>query len=434
LRDSPAGILTVEGANHDELRMGDGGSSSKGGSKYVWITSTHPITEGFTGKVRVTTFSSGLGHMTDKNSWLGTDIELLAYYDNAGEIKAKLLAAEKGAKLTDGSFAEGKRVFYGAQHFANLNDAGKTIFNQAFEWVLWSNEDYSFTHTPPVITLIGSSEVSINQDATYTDLGATAVDYFGTDISEFIIPDYGSLNTELPGTYVVTYSVMDSEGYVSEATRNVEVIATSSTTSEMLNIALICKRSSCNHDEKDKPLKEHLLDLGHEVSTFNHKKQFNTAEYDLIVVSESVKSEHTKWLKTVTKPILTVEGANFDELELAVGGSSSGGKSKYIVVNAPESHQITAGLGIVPGVPVQVTTKVNHLGHMTNYAAGVQEIAHYESTGGSVKGKILVINTGDVLVEGTAPAKRAFYGAQYFDNLNELGVTLFDRTLEWVVS
>jgi len=227
---------------------------------------------------------------------------------------------------------------------------------------------------------------------------------------------------------------MDSEGYVSEDSRNVEVIATVSTTSEMLNLALICKRSSCKHDEKDEPLKEHLLDLGHEVTTFKDRKQFNTADYDLIVISESVKSERTKWLKTVNTPILTVEGANFDELEMADGGSSSAGKSKFVKFNDPESHPISAGLGIVPGEPVQVTTKTTNLGHMTSYADGAQEIAHYQTTG-KIKAKILVVDFGAELADGSsAPAKRALFGAQYFDNLTEFGVILFDRTLEWAAN
>ncbi len=433
LKQAPTGILTVEGANSDELAMGDGGSSSKGKSNSIVIAANHPITQGFAGTIQVTTINNHLGHMTDKNSWFGTDIQLLAYYSTGGDIKAKILAVEKGGELNDGSEAKGKRVFLGAQYFAHLNDNGKTLFNQALQWILWTSEDYSgIIDLPPVITLNGASEITINQGDAYIEYGATATDD-GVDISDMIIIDDDSIDTNFPALYTINYQVMDSSGQVAEVSRNVQVVDITST--HVLEIALVCKRTNCTNDNKDEPLMEHLIDLGHQITTINDDDQFDTTGYDLIVISESVLSSKTAWLKDVNKPILTVEGANSDELAMGDGGSSSAGKSKYVIIDDPESHPITAGLGIPAGVPIQVTTSTSHLGHMTGYeGTGVQELAHYDSSG-TEKAKILVVNAGATLFDGTpAENKRVFFGAQYFDKLNDLGVALFDQALYWAAN
>jgi len=245
-----------------------------------------------------------------------------------------------------------------------------------------------------------------------------------------IIIDDDSIDTNMPALYTITYSVMDEAGHVTEVTRKVEVVDTALT---VLDIALICKRTQCSNDDKDEPLMEHLLDLGHKVTTFNHKKQFDTTTFDVVVISESVYSSRTAWLKDEIVPILSVEGAVYDELYMADGGSSSAGKSKYIIIDDPESHPITAGLGITAGVPIQVTTSTKHLGHMTSYAAGGQELAHYD-TNGSEKAKILVFDVGAQLIEGSAADKRVFFGAKYFDNLNDIGVALFDQALYWAAN
>ncbi len=83
--------------------------------------------------------------------------------------------------------------------------------------------------TAPVITLNGSSSVDVNQGATYTDLGATAVDNVDGDITASIIVGGDSVNTNVIGSYVVTYNVNDAAGNpATEVTRTVNVIVPSS--------------------------------------------------------------------------------------------------------------------------------------------------------------------------------------------------------------
>ena len=75
----------------------------------------------------------------------------------------------------------------------------------------------------PVITLIGTSPISIDMNDTYVDLHATAYDYVDGDISGRIVV-YNPVNTSKPGTYIVTYNVSDIAGIAAEeVTRTVTV-------------------------------------------------------------------------------------------------------------------------------------------------------------------------------------------------------------------
>ena len=80
--------------------------------------------------------------------------------------------------------------------------------------------------TPPVITLNGSATVNLNIGGTYTELGATATDNIDGDISGNIVIGGDTVNTNLAGTYIVTYNVSDAAGNAAaEVTRTVNVAA-----------------------------------------------------------------------------------------------------------------------------------------------------------------------------------------------------------------
>jgi uncharacterized protein (TIGR02145 family) len=77
---------------------------------------------------------------------------------------------------------------------------------------------------PPVITLLGENPIAINQGDTYTDPGVSATDNVDGHLTSSIIIDTSALDTSVPGTYTVTYSVTDSAGNTSTVTRTVNVI------------------------------------------------------------------------------------------------------------------------------------------------------------------------------------------------------------------
>ena len=86
--------------------------------------------------------------------------------------------------------------------------------------------------TPPVISLVGASMVSIDQDATYTEAGATATDAVDGDITSAIMATIvynnntddetddetvNAVNTSRVGVYTITYRVADAAGNAATA-------------------------------------------------------------------------------------------------------------------------------------------------------------------------------------------------------------------------
>ncbi len=75
----------------------------------------------------------------------------------------------------------------------------------------------------PIISLLGSPVITITQGDTYNDPGATAYDNEDGDITAHIIV-VNPVDTNTPGTYIISYNVSDSAGNVAqEVTRTVIV-------------------------------------------------------------------------------------------------------------------------------------------------------------------------------------------------------------------
>ena len=74
--------------------------------------------------------------------------------------------------------------------------------------------------TKPVVSLIGSSSITINLGTAYTDKGATATD----NIDGTITPvKTGTVNINTAGTYIITWTATDAAGNVKTVTRTVIV-------------------------------------------------------------------------------------------------------------------------------------------------------------------------------------------------------------------
>lgn len=79
---------------------------------------------------------------------------------------------------------------------------------------------------PPEIVLTGDTQITIQAGNTYTEPGYTATDNVDGDLTAKVQVE-GSVNTNLAGTYTITYSVTDSYGNTATATRTVTVKAVS---------------------------------------------------------------------------------------------------------------------------------------------------------------------------------------------------------------
>ena len=79
--------------------------------------------------------------------------------------------------------------------------------------------------TAPVITLVGSPEVTVEAGTAYVDQGATATDDVDGDITSHIVVS-NPVDTFQLGVYTVTYKVQDSAGNNAGVVRNVTVVDT----------------------------------------------------------------------------------------------------------------------------------------------------------------------------------------------------------------
>ncbi|MGC8844308.1 MAG: immunoglobulin-like domain-containing protein [Candidatus Hydrogenedens sp.] len=79
--------------------------------------------------------------------------------------------------------------------------------------------------TPPVLTLLGEAEVTVECGTTYVDAGATATDIPDGDLTAQIEVT-NNVNTAVPGDYTVDYSVTDSSNNTVTAQRIVHVVDT----------------------------------------------------------------------------------------------------------------------------------------------------------------------------------------------------------------
>jgi GEVED domain/Subtilase family/Bacterial surface protein, Ig-like domain/MAM domain, meprin/A5/mu/Secretion system C-terminal sorting domain/Fibronectin type III domain len=91
--------------------------------------------------------------------------------------------------------------------------------------------------TAPVITLVGASIINLNVGDTYTEQGATATDDVDGDITASIVIGGDTVNTNVSGTYVVTYDVSDAAGNAAtQVTRTVNVTVVVDTTAPVITL------------------------------------------------------------------------------------------------------------------------------------------------------------------------------------------------------
>ncbi|HLM48786.1 MAG TPA: kelch repeat-containing protein [Myxococcaceae bacterium] len=81
----------------------------------------------------------------------------------------------------------------------------------------------------PVVSLNGAAEVTLVCRTPYVEAGVTASDACSGDLSAAVSVS-GSVDTRVPGTYSLTYSVTDGAGLVGSTTRTVKVVPDASGT------------------------------------------------------------------------------------------------------------------------------------------------------------------------------------------------------------
>ena len=119
---------------------------------------------------------------------------------------------------------------------ANINISGEVDTNTAATYTLTysvsdaAGNQASIERTvvvtnshPPVVTLTGPAEITLDQDADYVDAGATA-----TDVEDGVLPVTvtGSVDTGKPGLYTLVFSATDADNNSSQVERTIIVLDT----------------------------------------------------------------------------------------------------------------------------------------------------------------------------------------------------------------
>lgn len=109
----------------------------------------------------------------------------------------------------------------------DVNNTGKYYVTYTAEY---KNKTSTLTRTvnvvdkiAPEMEIYGGNEISIEQDSTYKDFGCFAIDNYDGDISQNITISH-NIDTSVLGSYTVDYTVKDSSGNESIATRTVNVV------------------------------------------------------------------------------------------------------------------------------------------------------------------------------------------------------------------
>ena len=76
--------------------------------------------------------------------------------------------------------------------------------------------------TPPILTLVGSTNITLYQKNPYIELGSSASDIIDGNMNVVIT---GSVDINTVGTYILTYTATDSSRNTSTATRTIKIIA-----------------------------------------------------------------------------------------------------------------------------------------------------------------------------------------------------------------
>lgn len=87
-----------------------------------------------------------------------------------------------------------------------------------------TREIYYYDPIPPELKLLGDASVSVVEGVAYKEPGYTATDNYDGDITGKVVIS-GTVNTAVPGTYTLTYSVTDSYDNTVTATRTITVKA-----------------------------------------------------------------------------------------------------------------------------------------------------------------------------------------------------------------
>merc|ERR1719285_1424039 len=138
--------------------------------------------------------------------------------------QACIEAGDCGAIATQSNVCNGQyRVSHGGPTFSAFFAQWETYALRS-----WESTPTECDTTAPVLTLAGQSPMEVSQGGTYVEPGCSVDD----DLLECTVT--GTVNTDVPGTYIITYTAVDEAGNVGTVTR--EVVVTGDNTGPVMTL------------------------------------------------------------------------------------------------------------------------------------------------------------------------------------------------------
>lgn len=210
--------------------------------------------------------------------------------------------------------------------------------------------------TPPVITLNGGGEMTIQSGENFSDPGCTAQDAGDGDVTGSVTTE-GSVDPGTPGDYTITYSVTDSAGNTGTAQRLVHVKQPPENPGD--------KVVYLTFDDGPGPYTQQLLDV---LAKYNVKATFfvtnSNSKYQDMIYQEYAAG-HAIGIHTYChdyNKIYASEDAYFEDLEAMqdVIVSQTGDTTNIIRFPGGSSNTVS---NITPGLMTTLTQEVQNRGY-----------------------------------------------------------------------
>lgn len=209
--------------------------------------------------------------------------------------------------------------------------------------------------TPPVITLSGNSEMTIQSGDNFSDPGYTAQDAGDGDVTASVTTS-GTVDSGAPGDYTITYSVTDSAGNTGTAQRLVHVKKPVDPGNKVVYLTF---------DDGPGPYTQQLLDV---LAKYNVKATFfvtnSNSKYQDMIAKEYAAG-HAIGIHTYChdyNKIYASEEAYFEDLEAMqdVIVAQTGKETSLLRFPGGSSNTVS---NITPGLMTTLTQEVQNRGY-----------------------------------------------------------------------
>ncbi|MFK7782008.1 immunoglobulin-like domain-containing protein, partial [Psychroserpens sp.] len=245
--------------------------------------------------------------------------------------------------------------------------------------------------TAPVITLIGSSNISLELGNSYSDQGATASDNIDGNLTSSIVVGGDIIDTNTVGSYTITYNVSDAAGNAAtEVTRTVTVNPdTTAPVITLIGASTISLNVGDTYSEQGATASDNLD--GNLTSNIVISGTVNTATAGTYFVNYNVSDSSGNNANQVTRTVNIVADTTAPVITL-IGAST-------ISLNVGDTYN-EQGATATDNIDGNLTSSIVTVGNVNTVASGIYNIT-YNVSDAAGNDAIEVVRTVNVLEPST---------------------------------